>query len=236
MTIQTSAIINTNQTWWVRQLCWASEAPRDLVLQTAAGNWSLWGGTPWMPALLWPHLDCTALPHYQPISASWAAAHTHPPPFATDIASCHSLPQSLCCCNQEPSLVWEGVAWGGGSRKLDEYQSHRQQESFREVPSPHTPQEPNMSRMCVLFMCATPQDTRGRWAARQYHRAMDRFQHPWRNECCIPVGALWFQWHLLTPGPFLKAWCWTDNSPLWPASAPAHALQRWNCSLWPLCW
>lgn len=88
---------------------------------------------------------------------------THaPPPLPQTLPHVTLCPGSLCCCNQEPTLVWEGVAGEVGCRKLDGYQSHRQQEPFPEGPSPPTPWESSTSRRCVLFTCATPQDTMGR--------------------------------------------------------------------------
>lgn len=38
--------------------------PETLSFRQLQATEACWGGTPWMLALLLPHLDCTALPHY----------------------------------------------------------------------------------------------------------------------------------------------------------------------------
>lgn len=70
-----------------------------------------------MLVLLLPHLDCIALPHCQPIGASPGSAHILP--FATDLASCHSLllehaarcvPRA-CSARSGMGKVVEGEGW-----------------------------------------------------------------------------------------------------------------------------
>lgn len=71
----------------------AAQGPQNpsetLSFRWLAGKSACQRGTASMLVLLLPHLDCTALPHCQPIGASPGSAHILP--FATDTTSCHSL-------------------------------------------------------------------------------------------------------------------------------------------------
>lgn len=70
-----------------------------------------------MLVLLLPHLDCTALPHCQPIGTSQGSARILP--FATDIASCRSLLLEHAA-HRVPRACWGRGAGevGGESRPL----------------------------------------------------------------------------------------------------------------------
>lgn len=67
-----------------------------LSFRRLAGDSACRGGTPSFLVRLLPHLDCTALPHCQPIGTSSGSAHILP--FATDIASCRSLLLEHAAC------------------------------------------------------------------------------------------------------------------------------------------
>lgn len=85
-----------------------------------------------MLVLLLPHLDCIALPHCQPISASQGSAHIFP--FATDIASCHSLwpwNMSLVVCRGH---ALGGVVLGMWGKEQAGPQGHRHQQPLPSRP------------------------------------------------------------------------------------------------------
>lgn len=81
-----------------------------LSFRWLAGDSACRRGTPSMLVLLLPHLDCTALPHCQPIGAAPGSAHVLP--FATDTASCHLSAPGPCCTWCAQDLL------SGGSREL----------------------------------------------------------------------------------------------------------------------
>ena len=105
----------------------SAEPLGDLVLQTGpAADWAGRGaGMPWTPGLPFPHLDCIALPHRQPIGASWGSAHVLP--LATDIASCpcplleHAAPRAGC----GGGVGGAGVGCAGGVRGQKERGGHQ---------------------------------------------------------------------------------------------------------------
>lgn len=119
-----SGLCHTAPALWASQPYKFCRTPLEtLSFRWLAGDSACRGGTPSMLALLLPHLDCIALPHCQPISTLKGSAHILP--FATDIASCHSLllehavhcvPRACC-----------GAVSGRWEKERAAHQSHRHQ-------------------------------------------------------------------------------------------------------------
>lgn len=101
----------------------SAEPLEDHVLQMAVVGGQLSSPRrhtlPWMLGLLLPHLDCIALPHCQPISASPDSAPLQTQhPFSP---SPQTLPGVTLCCwsrlHDAPRACRVQWCWGGGGRR-----------------------------------------------------------------------------------------------------------------------
>lgn len=106
---------------------------------------------------------------------------THaPPPFATDIASCHSLPREpLLLQPRTHSGVGGGSTgrWAVGSWMDIKATGNRSLSRKVLLHSPHG----SLARQEAVFCSRVPPPKTqwvGRWAARQYNRTTERFQQP----------------------------------------------------------